>query len=82
MYLWGLDVVMVNLYLLYKCWMERHKLTPMESYQFRESITLALMDSDNYRKDRYPKRRRLISVSLPGKGKDQLTAGSISSISS
>ena len=56
-------------------------MTPIEHYRFRESIAQAWMDSDNYWKDRYPKRRRLASVGLPGKGKDQLTTGSISSLS-
>ena len=58
-FLWRIDVAMVNSYLVYKSWMEMHKLTPIEHYRFRESIAQAWMDSDNYWKDKYPKRRRL-----------------------
>ena len=76
---------MVNAYLLYKSWMEMHKLSPMSHYRFRERIAEAWMDSGNYWKDRYPKRRKLVSqassVSLSGKSINQLSTGSISSLS-
>ena len=35
-FLWGLDVAMVNAYLVYKSWMEMHKMTPKSHYRFRE----------------------------------------------
>ena len=83
-FLWGLDVSMVNAYLLYKSWMEMHKLSPMSHYRFRERIAEAWMDLDNYWKERYPKRRKLVSqasVCLSGKSIKQLSTGSISSLS-
>ena len=80
-FLWGLDVAMLNAYLVYKSWMEMHKMTPKSHYRFRESVVEAWMDSENFWKDRYPKRSRRTPVGLSGKSKDQLTAGSISSLS-
>ena len=79
-FLWGLDVSMVNAYLLYKSWMEMHKSSPISHYRFRERIAEAWMDSDNYWKERYPKRRKLVSqalVCLSGKSINQLSTGSI-----
>ena len=83
-FLWDLDVAMVNSYLLYKSWIEMHKFSPISHYQFRESVAEALMDLDNFWKDRYPKRGKLVtqaSVSLSGKSTNQLSTGLISSLS-
>ena len=40
-FLWGIDVAIVNAYLLYKAWHEMHGLKPMTHYYFREKIALA-----------------------------------------
>ena len=57
-FLWGLDVAMVNAYLLYKSWMNMHGFPPMSHYRFREAVALAWMDSETYWPDRYRQRRR------------------------
>ena len=81
-FLWGLDVAMVNAYLLYKSWMEMHGFTPKSHYQFREEVALAWMDSETYWPQRY-RQRRSTMVSSPSavSQKSRNSSGSISSLS-
>ena len=55
-FLWGLDVAIVNAYLLYKSWYEMHGLKPMSHYFFREKIALAWLDEEQYWPRRYSRR--------------------------
>jgi len=57
-FLWGLDVAIVNPYLLYKAWYDMHGLKPMSHYHFREKIALAWLDEAKYWPTRYSRRPR------------------------
>ena len=57
-FLWGLDVAIVNSYLLYNTWYEIYVLKPMSHYHFREKIALSWLDEAKYWPTRYPRRPR------------------------
>ena len=61
-FLWGLDVAFVNLYLLYKAWYEMHGLKPVSPYHFREKKALAWLDEAKYWPIRYSKWPRSITT--------------------
>jgi len=58
-FLWGLDVAIVNAYLLYKAWHEMHGLKPMTHYCFREKIALAWLDEERFWPGRYSRRPKI-----------------------
>ena len=58
-FLWGLDVAIVNSYLLYKSWYEMHGLKPMSHYSFREQVALAWLYEEKYWPTRYSRRPRI-----------------------
>ena len=58
-FLWGLDVALVNAYLLYKAWHEMHGLKPMSHYHFREKVTLAWLDEERFWLGRYSRRPKI-----------------------
>ena len=47
-FLWDIDVVIINSHLLYKSWYEMHGLKPMNHYHFQEKITLAWLGKDQF----------------------------------
>ena len=57
-FIWGMDVAVVNAYLIYKSWYEMHGLKPMTHYYFRESIALAWLDQEKFWPSRYSRRCR------------------------
>ena len=63
----GLDVAIVNSYILYKIYHQMHDLDYMSHYRFREQIFLAWMDSDQYWPTRNSTRKRS-KVAGPGEG--------------
>lgn len=56
LFLWGIDVAIVNAYLLYKAWNEMHGLKPMSHYYFREKIALAWLYEERFWPRRYSRR--------------------------
>ena len=44
----GLDVTIVNAYLLHKAWYEMHGLKPMTHYYFREKIALSWFEEERF----------------------------------
>ena len=58
-FLWGLDVALVNAYLLYKAWYEMHGLKPMTHYHFREKVALAWLDEERFWPGRYSRRPKI-----------------------
>ena len=58
-FLWGIDVAIVNAYLLYKAWHEMHGLKPMTHYYFREKIAFAWLDEERFWPGRYSRRPKI-----------------------
>ena len=58
LFLWALDIAMVNSYLLDKSYHKMHQLEYMYNYKFREEVFLAWMDSEFYWTRRYSSRKR------------------------
>lgn len=85
-FMWGLDVAIVNSYILYKTYHQMHNLEYISHYRFREQLFLAWMDSDQYWPTRYSTRKRFkkASASVEGsamkRGKQESSA-SLSSLS-
>ena len=75
-FLWGLDVAIVNSYLLYKSWYEMHGLKPMSHYSFREQIALAWLDEEKYWPKRYSRRPRTSSASSQSRKKQTVSTTS------
>ena len=48
MFMWAFDRILLNSYVLYKCWYLMHDLKPMTHYAFRESFCLSWLDSKQY----------------------------------
>ena len=65
--MWGLDVAIVNSYILYKIYHQMHDLEYMSHYRFRGQIFLAWIDSDQYWPTRNSIRKRSKVVG-PGEG--------------
>ena len=65
--MWGLDIVIVNLYILCKIYHQMHNLEYMSHYRFCEQISLAWMDSDQYWSTRNSTWNRS-KVAGPGEG--------------
>ena len=68
-FLWGMDVAVVNAYLIYKSWYEMHGLKPMTHYSFRESIALAWLDQEKFWPSRYARCYRGDSKGTSGRKK-------------
>jgi len=66
-FLWGLDVAIVNAYLIYTAWYEMHGIKPMTHYCFREKIALAWLDEETFWPSRYARRKRSNSTTSENK---------------
>ncbi len=58
-FLLGLDVAIVNAYLLYKAWYKMYGLKPMTHYYFREKIALAWLDEERFWPGRLSRRPKI-----------------------
>ena len=68
-FLWGLDVAILNAYLIYKAWYKMHGIKPMTHYCFREKIALAWLDEEPFWPSRYARRKRNNSTTSENKKK-------------
>ena len=75
----GIDIAMVNAYLLYKSWMEMHRFPPKLHYQFQEAVALAWMDTDHHWTSRNKRMKQNQVTKTPNKVNNK--SGSISFLS-